>query len=510
MSEKHKPISKDDFERALRRLDKPKPQPQLKERFDNSFRSQSETRSHHRPGNHIEHRVETRPDKRHDGRFSRDMPKATRERPYKPNFLQSRSAGRSEDGLPPRKIALDQPPRFAAQPRKPEGAEKETDFKPRSSSDTPQVKEEEGTFQAHRSGSLYPERPMYSERPQHQDKVDGPIRIHHTTAVSQFLYGRSVVEAALKNGRRKIYRLYIYSGDARKDVSLSQDVELMKLASYKDVKIIKVPRADLRLLNEMSGGRPHNGCVLEASPLPMPPIKCLGVLSQDVEDLNAPEKPGERWFGVVPTWQSQEEVEINGSMNNIIYQLPRDRKPFVLLLEGILDPGNLGAILRSAAFLGVNGVAISKDLSAGLTAVALKASAGASESLTLFSVRNTTDFLHRSKEAGWLVYAAVPSTSRSRGNSHMNVDRLESYDPLATRPTILVVGSEGEGLTQKVRRAADMQVSIPSPAGLYSTVDSLNVSVATGILCAAFMKKQHGGFEIEESVPTENEEDSLW
>ncbi|KAI1742712.1 RNA methyltransferase [Xylaria scruposa] len=333
---------------------------------------------------------------------------------------------------------------------------------------------------------------------------DGPIRIHHTTAASQFLYGRSVVEAALKDSRRQLYKLYIYSGDDRRNVS--QDDMLMKLAQQKGVEVTRLPNDGLRMMDKMSGGRPHNGCVLEASPLPQLPLKALGPLSED------PKKPG---FHLELSHQSSEEAKINGISDFVSYQLPKERNPFVLLLDGILDPGNLGAILRTAAFLGVNAIAITKSSSATLTAVALKASAGASEVTTIFSVNSTIDFLARSKENGWLVYAAVPATKRSKGNSHITVDRVETYDPLSSQPTVLAIGSEGEGLTKPVRRQADHEVSIPCPSGNFTNVvDSLNVSVATGILCSAFLRKQTSHMiEIEEDPVAGGSEESgtqLW
>ncbi|KAI1813993.1 RNA methyltransferase [Poronia punctata] len=335
---------------------------------------------------------------------------------------------------------------------------------------------------------------------------DTPIRIHHTTAASQFLYGRSVVEAALKDSRRQLYKLYIYNGDDRRN--LQQDEALERLARHKGVEITKVPNSGLRALDKMSGGRPHNGCVLEASPLPQLPLKALGPLSED------PAEPG---FHLELAHQSVEDAKVNGTSDFVPYHLPKGRNPFVLLLDGILDPGNLGAILRSAAFLGVDGIAITKGSSATLTAVALKASAGASEVATLFSVSSTREFIARSKENGWLVYAAVPGTRRSRGNSHLTINHVESYDPLSSQPTLLVIGSEGEGLEKPVRRLADHQVSIPSPAGsLTNIVDSLNVSVATGILCAGFLKKQSSGMGIREEPQAEREDEdkedpgSLW
>ncbi|KAI1485050.1 hypothetical protein F5X96DRAFT_661652 [Biscogniauxia mediterranea] len=325
---------------------------------------------------------------------------------------------------------------------------------------------------------------------------DSYIRVQRTTAASQFLYGRSVVEAALRDSRRQLYKLYIYNGEDRSNVA--QDELLERLAQRKGVPVTKVESGNLRLMEKMSEGRPHNGYVLEASPLPQLPLKSLGPVSED------PKKAG---FSVDIAYQSAEEAQVNGTSDFVSCHLPEGRNPFVLLLDGILDPGNLGAILRSAAFLGVDAVAITKTNSATLTPVALKASAGASEAMTLFSVSSTVSFLSLSRDAGWIVYAAVPATTRSRGNTHLTLNRLEAYDPLATQPTILVVGSEGEGLTKPVRRQADFEVCIPSNSGLLSVVDSLNVSVATGILCSSFLKNQTSKtLEIEEEHTEESEE----
>ncbi|KAI1363790.1 RNA methyltransferase [Xylaria arbuscula] len=340
------------------------------------------------------------------------------------------------------------------------------------------------------------------DRQKSQNIDDGPIRIHHTTAASQFLYGRSVVEAALKDSRRQLYKLYLYDGDYRRNKD--GDKLLATLAQRKGVDITRVPHGDIRIMDKMSDGRPHNGCILEASPVPQLPLKALGPLSED------PNKPG---FHVTVAHQSSEDAQVNGTSDFVSYRLPNGRNPFVLLLDGILDPVNLGAIIRTAAFLGVNGIAITKGNSATLTPVALKASSGASEVMTLFSVSSAVDFLTRSKENGWLVYTAVPAMKRSKRNAHVTVDRVETYDPLSQQPTVLVIGSEGEGLDKKVRREADHEVSIPSSAGGMSyVVDSLNVSVATGILCSAFLKKQSSGMlNVEDpSDSVSASESQLW
>ncbi|KAI4866764.1 hypothetical protein F4820DRAFT_416064 [Hypoxylon rubiginosum] len=326
----------------------------------------------------------------------------------------------------------------------------------------------------------------------------GPVRIHHTTAASQFLYGRSVVEAALKDTKRQLYKLYLYCGENRQKIS--QTTGLETLANRCGVPITKVEDRDgLRMMDKMSEARPHNGCVLEASPLPQLPLKALGVVSED------PTNPG---FSLELAHQSSEEAQVNGSPEFIKTQLPSGRQPFILLLDKILDPGNLGAILRSAAFLGVNAVAITKGSSATITSIAVKASAGASEVLTLFSINSTIDFLTRSKESGWMVYAAVPSL-RFGGNKQLTLDRVESYDPLSVHPTILVVGSEGEGLEKRVRRTADYEVSIPNHSG-FTMVDSLNVSVATGVLCSSFLKKQYSESKFDKVLEVQEDESQLW
>ncbi|XXH03765.1 hypothetical protein Hte_010171 [Hypoxylon texense] len=326
----------------------------------------------------------------------------------------------------------------------------------------------------------------------------GPVRIHHTTAASQFLYGRSVVEAALKETKRQLYKLYLYCGENRQKISQTAGLETLANRCGVPITIVE-DRDGLRMMDKMSEARPHNGCVLEASPLPQLPLKALGAVSED------PANPG---FSLELAHQSSEEALINGSPEFIKTQLPSGRQPFILLLDKILDPGNLGGILRSAAFLGVNAVVITKGSSATITSIAVKASAGASEVLTLFSINSTIDFLTRSKESGWMVYAAVPS-SRFGGNKQLTLDRVESYDPLSVHPTILVVGSEGEGLEKRVRRTADYEVTIPNHSG-FTMVDSLNVSVATGVLCSSFLRKQYSESKFDKVLEAQEDESQLW
>lgn len=312
-----------------------------------------------------------------------------------------------------------------------------------------------------------------------------PVTIPYTTPASEFLYGTSVVEAALNsraNPRRTLYKFYIYRGANRENEE--QDRTLAKLARKQDVPVEYVTDDWLRRMDKMSAGRPHNGYILEASPLPKLPVLSLGELS--VTD----EKQG---FKLVLGHQSREEANVNGTSDFVhVGSLAKSgdgRKPFVLLLDSILDPGNLGGIIRTAAFLGVTAIAISSRNSAGFSPVVLKASAGACENVRLFTVDTPAGFVADSKAAGWKIYAAVaPSTNRS-ANAPLAMTTDELCNPLQEAPCILMLGSEGAGLRWNLRSKADVELSIEG-SGQRGLVDSMNVSVATGVLCNAFVSKK--------------------
>lgn len=191
--------------------------------------------------------------------------------------------------------------------------------------------------------------------------------------------------------------------------------------------------------------------------------------------------------------QSREDENINGTDPAIKYNSSFPRFPFVLFLDGILDPGNLGAILRTAYFLGVDAVAVSNRNSAPFSPVALKSSAGASEDLPLLSVSQPSAFIDQSKANGWRIYAAVApsglnSSSGSPRRPTRNTTATLGY-PLRNDPCVLILGGEGEGLRWNVQRKADQEIGIEGERLGQGGVDSLNVSVAAGLLCDAFLRK---------------------
>jgi 21S rRNA (GM2251-2'-O)-methyltransferase len=334
-----------------------------------------------------------------------------------------------------------------------------------------------------------------------EDRV--PLSIPYTTPASEFLYGTSVVEAALTSRRvpsRTLHKLYIYTGENRERSSSDRDVDIAKLGRGNGVKVIRMNSGDdLRLMDKMSGGRPHNGYVLEASPLPRLPITRLAELT--TED-------GVEGFKVTVAYQSKEDAAINGTKDFI--KIPNSKPgshPMVLYLDSIVDPGNLGGIIRTASFLGVTAVAISSRNSASFTPVVLKASAGASENITLFSVSGPEVFIQASREAGWKVFAAVaPATGRDAYYSRKSVSTDRLGDPLAEGPCILMLGGEGEGLRMNLRRKADVEVYIPG-SSQRNTVDSLNVSVAAGILCSAFVARRRISAPLNEIASKEDEDE---
>jgi 23S rRNA (guanosine2251-2'-O)-methyltransferase len=150
--------------------------------------------------------------------------------------------------------------------------------------------------------------------------------------------------------------------------------------------------------------------------------------------------------------------------------------PSALVLEGVQDPRNLGAILRTARAFGVGGVVLPRDRSVGVTRAVVTAAAGVLFGLPVAQVPNLVRAMEALKEAGLWLIALVP-----RGGTP-----LETFET-PSRPA-LVAGGEGEGLRALARRTCDFAVSIPMAAG----VESLNVSVAIGIALHGLTRRAKG------------------
>ena len=166
--------------------------------------------------------------------------------------------------------------------------------------------------------------------------------------------------------------------------------------------------------------------------------------------------------GVVAICRNQKSLS-EGDLDAL---LESTSQPLVLVLDGVTDPHNLGACLRSADAAGVTAVVVPKDNSADLTSVVSKVASGAAETLPFIKVTNLSRSLKSMQDKGlWVTGTAVDETSRPL------------YDADLTGPRVIVMGSEGKGMRRLTQEHCDELVYIP----MAGEVSSLNVSVATGV-----------------------------
>ncbi len=230
------------------------------------------------------------------------------------------------------------------------------------------------------------------------------------------LYGINPVREALR-GNRKAFELFVQTGGT--------DQRIAKLATLAEEKGIAVRRRERADLERLAGNPHHQGVVLKVAPF----------IYAELEDFLA------------------NHQESEGGL-------------FLLVLDGIQDPQNLGALIRSAACAGVQGVIIPKDRACGMTPVVEKASAGAVETIPVIQVTNLVQTLERLKQAGCWTFGLA-------GEANKDIYQADYRGNLA-----LVVGSEGEGIRPLVRKHCDLLLAIPH----YGGISSLNASVAGGIV----------------------------
>lgn len=240
-----------------------------------------------------------------------------------------------------------------------------------------------------------------------------------TRAPREYVCGVHAVLAALERGAGRAVRLYIARGRGGAPAARAQ-----ALAEGAGLPVEAVAGGRL---DGLAGSGQHQGLVAEVHP----------TLILDIVALLAAQPP---------------------------------EKPPLLLMDGIQDPRNLGALLRTAAALGAGGAVWPKSGAAGLTPTVSKAAAGALETLPLARVTNMARAVEAVKEAGYWAVAADPEGEGVLGEAEIPA------------PLALVVGAEGKGVRRLVREKCDLGVRIPMGEGIMS---SLNVAVATGILLFA-------------------------
>ena len=187
-------------------------------------------------------------------------------------------------------------------------------------------------------------------------------------------------------------------------------------------------------------------------------VKVIKVKIAELDKLSGQQ----RHQGVIAGFKGS-NVAPEGRLDAILDSI--ETTPLILVLDGVQDPHNLGACLRTADAAGVHLVVICKDRSASITPVVRRAASGAAETMTVIQATNLSRVLRSLKNRGvWLA-----------GTSDAATDSLYSTD--LTGPLALVMGSEGSGLRRLTGELCDYLVSIP----MAGQVESLNVSVATGV-----------------------------
>jgi 23S rRNA (guanosine2251-2'-O)-methyltransferase len=246
----------------------------------------------------------------------------------------------------------------------------------------------------------------------------GPRR--RTSSDAEWIAGRNPVVEALRE-RVPITSVYVAEG-AERDGRLR---EAFKLAAELGVGLLEVSRGEL---DRLTGGAVHQGLAAK--------IPAYEYAHPD-DLLEAAAEQGE--------------------------------PPLVVVLDGVTDPRNLGAIVRSAAGFGAHGVVIPERRSASMTASAWKTSAGAAARIPVAQAGNLTRQLKAYQEAGCFVVGLA-------ADGDLTLPDLAA-DDLATGPLVVVVGSEGDGLSRLVSETCDHLVSIPMATGL----ESLNAGVAASV-----------------------------
>ena len=230
------------------------------------------------------------------------------------------------------------------------------------------------------------------------------------------VYGKRPVVEALRSGRRKVFEVIDAVGDE-------------EVANAAGARGVNVKRASRQRVEELARGGVHQGVAARVEPYPYSGLE---------EILSIPD-------------------------------------PLVLVLDGVTDPRNLGAVLRAADGAGASGVIIPRDRAVGVTAAAVKASAGASEHVRVARETNLRRAVDAMKDAGLWVYAAGSEDATPYTKLHL------------AGPIAFVLGSEGRGIRRLVREGCDGLVTVP----MRGAVESLNVSVAAAVL--AFEARRQRG-----------------
>ena len=247
--------------------------------------------------------------------------------------------------------------------------------------------------------------------------------------MSDIAFGIHAVDSLLRRAPQRILVLFVQTDRNDKRIQ-----SLLTLAKNQGVSVTRVPKSDLDT------------------------------------------KVAERHQGVVAVIEPASS-EANLSERDLVAYVSGVERPLVLVLDGVTDPHNLGACLRSADAAGVHAVVVPKDNSAELNAEARKVASGAAEAIPLVRVTNLARTLKALKEAGlWVVGTTGEADT-------------VLYDQDLTLPVVIVMGAEGPGMRRLTTHACDFLVKLP----MAGDVSSLNVSVATGVCLFEAVRQRTAG-----------------
>ncbi|NVK21229.1 MAG: 23S rRNA (guanosine(2251)-2'-O)-methyltransferase RlmB [Kangiellaceae bacterium] len=235
--------------------------------------------------------------------------------------------------------------------------------------------------------------------------------------MSEIVYGIHAVEVLLKRNSDKVEKVFM-----QKNRHDQRSHKLVKLAQSKNISVIQKERHEL---DEMTDQR-HQGVI----------AVCQALKQKNYHEKHIPEL-----------------------LNNLVGD------SFILILDGVTDPHNLGACLRSADAAGVNMVIAPKDNAASITDVVRKVACGAAEAVPFIPVTNLSRTIKQLQEKGIWVYGTA-------GEAEQDI-----YQANMTGPIAIVMGAEGDGMRRLTKENCDHLIKIP----MAGEVSSLNVSVATGV-----------------------------
>jgi 23S rRNA (guanosine2251-2'-O)-methyltransferase len=246
-------------------------------------------------------------------------------------------------------------------------------------------------------------------------------------ADQSLVHGWHAVRWLLRRHPERVRQIWMQRG--REDARAAEIVSLARIAGT------SIQQAEVRSLDAMSGDASHQGIVASVAPA-----------------------------------QPWDEQRLQSHLDAL------QEPALLLLLDGIQDPHNLGACLRTADACGVHAVIAPRDRAVGLNATVRKVAAGAAETVPLATVTNLARTMRALKERGiWLIGAAVDGMKRS-------------HEADFAGPVGIVMGSEGEGLRRLTRESCDLLVSLP----MTGAIESLNVSVATGMILYEAVRQRLG------------------